>query len=51
MDLLTQFKKEKPAVFKDVNDWPINKIRRPFIFWLTSLSKKKKEEFGITKND
>lgn len=49
MDLLTQFKEEKPTVFRTVNGWPIEKIRRPFIFWLTSLSNAKKEEFGINK--
>lgn len=36
MDTLTRFKEEKPALFKSVGDWPIAKIRRPFIFWLTS---------------
>lgn len=35
MENLNLFKKEKPGLFKE-NDWPINKIRRPFIFWLTS---------------
>jgi len=42
MDILARFKAEKPALFKD-NDWAINKIRRPFIFWLTSLTKAEKE--------
>ncbi len=43
MDMLTRFREEKPALFKG-KDWPIDKIRRPFIFWLTSLSRVKKEE-------
>ena len=43
MDILDRFKEEKPTLFKS-EDWPINKIRRPFIFWLTSLSSKEKEE-------
>jgi hypothetical protein len=37
MEKLTLFKKEKPGLFKDdENNWPIKKIRRPFVFWLTS---------------
>ena len=46
MEILTYFKKEKPNLFKD-EGWPIDKLRRPFIFWLTSLSEAKKEEIGI----
>jgi hypothetical protein len=34
--LLTNFKLEKPSLFKD-DSWSIDKLRRPFIFWLTSL--------------
>ena len=33
--LLTCFKKDKPALFKD-DEWSIDKLRRPFILWLTS---------------
>jgi hypothetical protein len=33
--ILLRFKAEKPALFKN-DDWPINRIRRPFIFWLTA---------------
>jgi len=33
--MLTSFKKEKPALFKD-DEWSIDKLRRPFILWLTS---------------
>ncbi|MBU1255805.1 hypothetical protein KKH35_02960 [Patescibacteria group bacterium] len=33
--MLTCFKKEKPNLFKDDN-WSIDKLRRPFILWLTS---------------
>ena len=43
LDMLIIFKNEKPALFKE-NDWPIDKIRRPFILWLTSLTKARKEE-------
>ena len=42
---LNRFKTEKPALFKD-GDYSIDKIRRPFIFWLTSLTKAEKEEMG-----
>ena len=33
--MLTSFKKDKPALFKD-DEWSIDKLRRPFILWLTS---------------
>ena len=36
--MLTCFKKDKPALFKD-NEWSIDRLRRPFILWLTSLTK------------
>ncbi len=35
--LLTRFKIEKTSLFKDDN-WLIDKLRRPFILWLTSLT-------------
>jgi len=35
--LLSRFRKEKASLFKD-DYWPIDKLRRPFILWLTSLS-------------
>lgn len=41
LSLLTFFKTEKPSLFKD-NNWSIDKLRRPFIFWLTSLNHKEK---------
>lgn len=34
--LLSRFREEKAALFHDDN-WPIDKFRRPFIIWLTSL--------------
>ena len=37
ISLLSRFKVEKASLFKD-EDWPIEKLRRPFILWLTSLS-------------
>jgi len=36
ISLLSRFREEKPSLFKDDN-WSIDKIRRPFILWLTSL--------------
>jgi len=41
-EILNLFKTEKPALFSG-DDWPIDKIRRPFVFWLTSLTQAKKE--------
>ncbi|UMX48235.1 MAG: hypothetical protein L7H18_01685 [Candidatus Nealsonbacteria bacterium DGGOD1a] len=35
--LLVRFKEEKPSLFEDGEDWPLDKLRRPFIMWLTSL--------------
>ena len=37
MGMLSRFKIEKPSLFKD-NEWSIDKLRRPFILWLTSFS-------------
>jgi hypothetical protein len=41
--LLSRFRKEMAYLFKDM-EWSIPKHRRQFIFWLTSLSSKEKEE-------
>ena len=35
MSMLSRFKIEKASIFKD-NDWSLDKLRRPFILWLTS---------------
>ncbi len=45
--MLTCFKKEKPALFKD-DEWSIDKLRRPFILWLTSFTEEALED--IRKN-
>ncbi len=37
MPLLSRFRIDKALLFKD-NNWSVDKLRRPFIFWLTSLS-------------
>ncbi len=42
--LLSRFKIEKSFLFKD-NNWSIDRLRRPFVFWLTSLSKEQKEKY------
>lgn len=34
--LLSRFRIDKASLFKN-DDWPIDKLRRPFILWLTSL--------------
>jgi len=40
--LLSRFRIEKASLFKDKN-WSIDKLRKPFIFWLTSLTTEEKE--------
>ncbi len=37
MSLLSRFKEEKALLFHG-DDWPIDKMRRPFIMWLTSVA-------------
>ena len=39
--LLSRFRVEKASLFHS-DDWPIDKFRRPFIIWLTSLSLEKR---------
>jgi len=43
MSLLSHFRVEKASLFKD-NNWSIDKLRRPFIFWLTFLTIEEKKE-------
>jgi len=40
--LLSRFRIEKTSLFKDDN-WSLDKLRRPFILWLTSLTTEEKE--------
>jgi len=42
ISLLSRFRIEKNLLFKD-NNWSIDKLRRPFILWLTSLTAEEKE--------
>lgn len=41
--MLNRFKEEKPALFK-FEGWPLDKLRRPFIFWLTSFSEEERAD-------
>ena len=43
LSLLSRFKIEKKFLFKS-NNWSIEKLRRPFILWLTSPTSKEKED-------
>jgi len=45
ISLLSRFRTEKALLFKD-NSWPIDKLRRPFVLWLTSLTSKEKENIN-----
>ena len=40
--LLSRFRIDKTSLFKN-DDWSIDKLRRPFILWLTSLTSEEKE--------
>jgi len=39
MPLLSRFRIEKDSLFKN-EDWSVDKLRRPFILWLTSMPSK-----------
>jgi len=44
ISLLSRFKIERAALFK--NDyWSIDKLRRPFIMWFTSLTSEEKRKY------
>ena len=45
VSLLSRFRIEKASIFKD-NNWSIDKLRRPFILWFTSLTSKEKEDIN-----
>ncbi len=42
MPLLSKFRIEKASLFTK-EDWSVDKIRRPFILWLTSLTAEQKK--------
>jgi len=45
ISLLSRFRLEKTLLFKN-NNWSIDKLRRPFILWLISLTVEKKENIN-----
>ncbi|MEK9135360.1 MAG: hypothetical protein AAB451_03660 [Patescibacteria group bacterium] len=44
--LLSRFRVEKACLFHGEN-WPIDKIRRPFLLWITSLSSEEKKTLVV----
>ena len=48
--LLSRFRMEKISLFKDDN-WSVDKLRRPFILWLTSLTAEEKENIKEKKHE
>ncbi|MDO8486267.1 MAG: hypothetical protein Q7S77_01030 [Candidatus Staskawiczbacteria bacterium] len=47
--LLTRFREVKISLFKN-DDWSVDKLRRPFILWLTSLPLEKEDNIKQEKN-
>jgi hypothetical protein len=43
LELLNKFRQEKPGLFKD-DAWPVEKLRRPFIVWLSGQQTLKKNQ-------
>ena len=43
MSMLSRFKIEKASLFKD-DIWSVDKLRRPFILWLTSMDHREKDQ-------
>lgn len=43
--LLSRFRIEKVSLFKD-NNWSVDKLRRQFVLWLTSLTPEEKEKIN-----
>jgi len=41
--LLVRFRTEKPALFEG-EEWSLDKLRRPFILWMTSLPIQKRKD-------
>ncbi|MCX6758553.1 MAG: hypothetical protein NTX14_02505 [Candidatus Nealsonbacteria bacterium] len=46
IELLSRFKNEKQSLFTG-DDWPLDKLRRPFILWLTSLPSQTEKGINI----
>ena len=49
VSLLSHFRIDKRTLFKD-NSWNLDKLRRPFITWLTSLKSEEKEAINKSTN-
>ena len=45
MGMLSRFRIEKATLFNN-NEWSVDKLRRPFIIWLTSFSLEEREKIG-----
>lgn len=45
MSMLSRFEIEKASIFKN-NDWSLDKLRRPFILWLTSPDHQKGRNYN-----
>ncbi len=43
--MLSRFRAEKSSLLKS-SDWSIDKLRRPFILWLTSLSEEERKNMS-----
>lgn len=43
MSMLSRFKIEKASIFKD-DEWSVDKLRRPFILWLTSMDHRERDK-------
>jgi hypothetical protein len=48
--LLSRFREDKTSLFKN-DGWSLDKLRRPFISWLTSLPQEEKEKVKKKKNE
>ncbi|HOI97808.1 MAG: hypothetical protein WA103_03970 [Minisyncoccales bacterium] len=48
--LLLRFRQEKSSLFKE-DGWSLEKLRRPFIIWLTAQSFYKKSKDEVTVNN
>jgi len=46
MSMLSRFKTERASIFKN-NDWSLDKLRRPFILWLTSMDNQKRDKHKV----
>ncbi|PIU42741.1 MAG: hypothetical protein COS98_01335 [Parcubacteria group bacterium CG07_land_8_20_14_0_80_35_11] len=45
ISLLSRFRIERASLFKE-NNWPVDKLRRPFILWLISLTSEERKNIN-----